>query len=97
MGFIRKVNDHTIKPSEWQALFRALDLYESNCDTVASIHGAAFRKLHGMTDPVDHDRRELHRDVAAHARKQLKIIPGLRYKLWRLSVGLPPEKKKEGG
>lgn len=91
MAWVRRpINGVKFKPSEMDAMFRALDLYESNCETVASIHGKAFRKKIGLDDK-EPDRREFHGDIARHARKQIKLAASARHKWWRVCLGWSDE------
>lgn len=89
MAWVRRpINGVKFKPSEMDAIFKALELYGSNCETVANIHGRAFRKKIGLDEP---DRREFHGDIAKHARKQIKLAASARQKWHRVCLGWTDE------
>lgn len=71
----RVINGIKFTPAEMTAIYRALDLYESNLINVDLIYTG--KRGPGLTG------------IAADARKRMKAAQTARYKFWRVSVGLP--------
>lgn len=83
MGWVRrKINGVKFKPTEMDAMLRACDIFESNCESVLRLH------QFGLKQPdIDDARKEFCRDMIAYSRRNIKAIREARRKWYRVCLG----------